>query len=205
MLGSGAVMVKAALIGGTALVAAGVALTLRGFAGWAFLALAAGFTLALGPLVKRALVRYGGAVAAAVMTLALLMPLAPEPSLARRADPTPTVGSALPTREPEGSRSPPSAVGGPADEVRRAIFRELVAAGERAQREASATHPDQDAGGAVSDAERAAKRAEKRVRLARLLEQRYRKEIAARYGVPEESLPEVLEEGRRQGWAAEAP
>src|SRR5262245_55286778 len=134
-------MSRAAVIGGMALVAAGVACALRGLLGVAFVALAAGFALAFVPLLERALARYGGALGAAVMVLALLAPLAPKP--APRAEPPSPAASAPPTAEPEVTASP-SAAPGSSEEVRRSIFRELRSAEERAKREASAAHPDRE-------------------------------------------------------------
>ncbi len=75
---------------------------------------------------------------------------------------------------------------GLSESKRKDVFREIVAAEDRATREARARVPDSEIN--------------KQIDLQRKLMQRYKRHVARKYALNENELPEITIEGVKKGW-----
>ena len=90
------------------------------------------------------------------------------------------------------------------DETRKAIFAEAAAIEARANGEAVAANPDADSVGTSTNPDKMVRRVQKRARVSQALQQKYRAELEARYGISEVELMAIVQEGRTKGWPATA-
>ena len=90
------------------------------------------------------------------------------------------------------------------DETRKAIFAEAAAIEARANSEAVAANPDADSVGTSTNPDKMVRRVQKRARVSEALQQRYRAELQARYGISEVELMAIVQEGRTKGWPGPA-
>ena len=88
------------------------------------------------------------------------------------------------------------------DETRKAIFAEASGIEARANSEAMAANPDADSVGTSTNPEKMVRRVQKRQRVSQALQQKYRAELQARYGISEVELMAIVQEGRTKGWPA---
>jgi hypothetical protein len=125
------------------------------------------------------------------------------------------VGLSLACRDAEQASPPPRPVATPtappvavspppakpfSEDTRKAVFQEVLRAEARANQEALAANPDSDSVGTSTNPEKMVRRVQKRSRLAETLQQRYKGEIATRYGLSDGELVEIINEGRAKGW-----
>lgn len=107
-----------------------------------------------------------------------------------------------PTPSPRPSMTPPARPF--TDDTRKAIFAEAAGIEARANQEAVAANPDADSVGTATNPDKMVRRVQKRARVSEALQQKYRAEIEARYGISEAELLAIVQEGRTRGWPAPA-
>lgn len=110
------------------------------------------------------------------------------------------VVATTPAASPSPSMTPPPRPF--TDETRKAIFAEASGIEARANREAMAANPDADSVGTSTNPEKMVRRVQKRQRVSQALQQKYRAELQARYGISEVELMAIVQEGRTKGWPA---
>jgi len=144
--------------------------------------------------------RPSGAVPATALLTALLGAAACQPSEARKAQGPGPVASlaAVPTTQP-ASPPPPKPF---AEELRKTVYQDVLRAEALANREATLANPDSDSVGTATNPEKMVRRVQKRSRVSEALQQRYKADIAARYGLTDGELAEIVNEGRAKNWPA---
>jgi hypothetical protein len=114
-----------------------------------------------------------------------------------------TAAAAAPSASPSPSMTPPPRPF--TDETRKAIFAEAAGIEARANQEAMAANPDADSVGTSTNPDKMVRRVQKRQRVSQALQQKYRGELQARYGISEVELMAIVQEGKTKGWTAPVP
>ena len=92
--------------------------------------------------------------------------------------------AALRSGPPPTPASPPPAKPF-SEQLRKTVFQEVLRAEARANQEATLANPDSDSVGTSTNPEKMVRRVQKRSRVSEVLQQHYRADIAARYGLSE--------------------
>jgi hypothetical protein len=119
----------------------------------------------------------------------------------RRA-PNPVVSlAAVPVTQP-ASPPPPKPF---SEETRKAVFQEVLRAEAQANHEATLANPDSDSVGTSTNPDKMVRRVQKRSRVSEALQVRYKSDIAARYGLTDGELAEIVSEGHAKNWPPPTP